>query len=91
MEWGIRPWLRDPPTIERWIHTPALPLVSDGQMLHVNPRRELITEGELMRQLRLQGVQDVSQVQKAYMEGDGRISVVAREPKTKGSPNRTLG
>ncbi|MDP9353520.1 MAG: hypothetical protein M3P51_18525 [Chloroflexota bacterium] len=36
------------PIIERWIHTPALPLVSDRQMLHDNMRRELITEGELM-------------------------------------------
>lgn len=76
--------------IQRWVHPPALPLVSDGQMLRKNMRRELITEGELMSQLRLQGVENVSQVKEAYMEGDGRISVVAHEDHTNGAPDRSL-
>lgn len=78
------------PAIQRWVHPPALPLVSDGQMLRKNMRRELITEGELMSQLRLQGVENVSQVKEAHMEGDGRISVVAREGHANGAPDRSL-
>jgi len=39
-------------------------------------RRELITEEELMSHIRQQGVDDLSQVREAYLEGDGRISVV---------------
>jgi uncharacterized membrane protein YcaP (DUF421 family) len=39
-------------------------------------RRELITEQELQSQIREQGIEDLSRVKKAHMEGDGRISVV---------------
>ena len=43
-------------------------------------KSEMITEEELLGQLRQQGVDDVSKVKKCYLEGDGRISVI----KTKG-------
>ena len=58
-----------------------LPLIKDGQMLRKNMRRELITEDELMSQLREQGLDDFDKVKEAYMESDGRISVVEREQK----------
>ena len=45
-----------------------------------NMKSEMITEEELLGQLRQQGVDDVSKVKKCYLEGDGRISVI----KTKG-------
>jgi uncharacterized membrane protein YcaP (DUF421 family) len=38
---------------------------------------ELITEEELMSQLRLQGIKDLSGVVEASVEPDGRISVVS--------------
>ena len=69
--------------IERWIHPPALPLVKNGQMHRRNMRHELITEEELISQIRLQGVDDLSQVKKAYMESDGRISVITQQPRKK--------
>ncbi|MDP9380675.1 MAG: DUF421 domain-containing protein [Chloroflexota bacterium] len=78
------------PSMERWVRPQALPLVLDGRMLPHNMRRELITEGELLSQLRLQGVDDVADVKEAYMEGDGRISVVARERDTNWAPDRAL-
>jgi uncharacterized membrane protein YcaP (DUF421 family) len=64
------------PWIGRFVHPPALLLVRNGQLLRRNMRRELITEEELMTQLRLQGVEDLGSVRKACMEGDGQISVV---------------
>ncbi len=67
------------PLIQRFVHPPALPLVRDGRMLRRNMRQELITEDELLSQLRLQGVEDLSGVGRAYMEGDGRISVICRD------------
>ena len=67
------------PLVERLIHPRPLPLVKDGQMLRRNMRRELITEGELMNQVRADGIESLSDVKAAYMEGDGRISVVRRE------------
>lgn len=62
----------------RLIQPRPLLLVKDGVMLRRNMRRELITEDELMSQLRRQGVHDIAQVKEAYMEGDGRISVLTR-------------
>ena len=64
------------PMFERVLHPPPLPLVRDGQMIARNMRRELITHDELMSHLREQGVKDLSEVQSAAMEGDGRISVI---------------
>ncbi|MCF6159661.1 MAG: DUF421 domain-containing protein [wastewater metagenome] len=41
-------------------------------------RREFITEDELMSKLREQGVEQLEKVKIAYMEGDGRISAIAK-------------
>lgn len=76
------------PQMERWVHPPPLPLVRDGQLLWRNMRRELLTEGELMSQLRFQGVDDLTVVEAAYMEGDGRISVVCRSTGARRAPDR---
>jgi uncharacterized membrane protein YcaP (DUF421 family) len=67
------------PRIERIVHPQALPLIEDGRLLHARMREELLTEEELKSQLRLQGVADLSEVKVAYMEGDGRISVISKE------------
>jgi uncharacterized membrane protein YcaP (DUF421 family) len=63
------------------IEPPPLPLIRDGKMLRRNMRRELITEDELMMELREQGLDDVSKVKQAYIESDGRISVIQRKEK----------
>ena len=42
-------------------------------------RSELIAEVELRGQLREQGVEDVAKVKAAYIESDGRISVIKYE------------
>jgi uncharacterized membrane protein YcaP (DUF421 family) len=39
-------------------------------------RQEMITTEELLSQLRQQGVEDPKQVKKAFIEGDGRISII---------------
>lgn len=40
-------------------------------------RSEYITEEELMEHLRKQGLEAVSQVKKAFVEGDGKITIIA--------------
>lgn len=70
------------PAFEWLVHPPPLPLVKAGRMLRRNMRQEMITEDELMSHLRQQGVDDVKAVKMAYMEGDGRISVVTYEPQS---------
>ena len=54
------------------------PLVVDGRVVQATLRREKITEAELSEQLREQGVDDIGEIAHAYIEGDGRISVIRR-------------
>lgn len=79
------------PALRPFLHPPPLTLVRDGRMLRPNMRRELITEDELMSQLRQQGVDDLGEVKIACMEGDGRISVIARNGQEHGAPERRTG
>jgi len=67
------------PPLNRLVHPPPLPLIKDGVLQRRSMRQELITEDELMTQLREQGVADIASVKLACMEGDGRISVVPKE------------
>jgi uncharacterized membrane protein YcaP (DUF421 family) len=78
------------PRLEYLIYPAPLPLVRDGRMLRRNMRRELITEEELMSQIRLQGLAGLEDVKEAFMEGDGRISVVGREGRAGGARKRTI-
>jgi uncharacterized membrane protein YcaP (DUF421 family) len=82
------------PQIQSLVHPPPLLLVKDGKMLRRNVRQELITEDELLSKLREQGIEDISEVKKAYMEGDGRISVIPynglNKGKTKSDEDRTF-
>jgi uncharacterized membrane protein YcaP (DUF421 family) len=41
-------------------------------------RRELVSEQELWTGLRQQGVRDIEEVERAYMEADGKLSVFRR-------------
>ena len=70
------------------VEPPPLPLIKNGRLLRKNMRRELITEDELISQLREQGVDDVGKVKDAFMESDGHISVVQREQKRHNKPER---
>ena len=63
------------PAIDRLVSPRALPVVRDGRLLRRNMRAELITEEGLLRQLRLEGVEELAEVKVAYVEGDGEISV----------------
>ena len=79
------------PRFERVLHPAPLPLVRNGRLLRKNMERELVTEEELMRQLRLQGVDDLDEVKVVHMEGDGRFSVILREPaRASHAPDRTV-
>lgn len=74
--------------IQRFVHPKALPLVKDGELLQKNMRRELIMEDELMNQLRLQGPSGLSKVKEAYMESDGRISIIEHNAPVPRAPDR---
>jgi uncharacterized membrane protein YcaP (DUF421 family) len=66
-------------TFRRLIHPPPLELIRDGKVNRRNLRRELISMDELKAQLREQGIDELGRVHCAYMEGDGRVSVVGND------------
>jgi len=77
--------------IDRLLQPPSLLLVKDGRLLRQNMRKELVTEGELRSQLRLQGIDDVGSVREARMEPDGRISVLRTDNHRERSQKRKVG
>lgn len=62
---------------QRLIKPGKLLLVKGGKMIRRNMKKELLTEDELMSEIRLSGVKDLKHVAEAYMESDGRISIVS--------------
>jgi len=77
------------PRIQRLVHPRPLPLVQDGRLVRQNMRKELVTEDELMTQLRLQGCEDLGKVRAAYMEGDGQISIITADGDRHQPPGRS--
>jgi uncharacterized membrane protein YcaP (DUF421 family) len=72
----------------RFMHPPALRLVKDGQLLRANLRKELLTEDDVMAEIRQQGLEDLAQVKAAFMEFDGRISIIADEEQKTHKPEK---
>ncbi|MCW5936661.1 MAG: DUF421 domain-containing protein [Fimbriimonadaceae bacterium] len=62
--------------VRRLVQSPPTLLVQDGKPLGRNLRREFISPEELESQLRLQGIDDIAKVKRAYMESNGEVSVV---------------
>ena len=73
------------PRFHRLITPAPLPLVRDGRVIKKHLHQELITEEELLSQLRQQGVQNLAEVKRCYLEGDGHFSVIAGQSKKVGS------
>ncbi|HZP56741.1 MAG TPA: YetF domain-containing protein [Dehalococcoidia bacterium] len=61
--------------VRRLIRPTPLRLVDRGRILRRNMRRELVTEDELRSLLRQQGVDDPAEVEYAFLEPDGALSV----------------
>jgi uncharacterized membrane protein YcaP (DUF421 family) len=72
-------WLTYRSDLARQLLEPRpLLLVDRGRVLHRNLRMELVSREELASKLREHGITDVAEVEKAYMESDGEISVIKR-------------
>lgn len=64
------------PAVRRLSDGKPRPLIEDGEFVRKTMRREFITEDEIRAQLRLSGVEDVSQVRRALLESNGGISII---------------
>lgn len=65
------------PRFGRLVASRPLLLIKDGRMIRRNMQQQMITQEELMSQLREQGVENMASVKACYLEGDGKISVLA--------------
>lgn len=54
-------------------------LVRNGKMLQHNMDSELVTEDELLGQLRQQGIDDITNVRKCFLESNGEFSVLTKD------------
>ena len=70
------------PAFGRLIERQPLPVIEDGKVIHKNLRLELLSEDELLSQLRQKGVDDVACVKRSFIEGNGSISVITNEKST---------
>ena len=62
--------------VRKFVHPERKRLVADGRVMRKVLEEELMTEDELLTQIRLNGVEDVSEVKAAYLEGNGEVSVI---------------
>ena len=66
------------PALEQVLQPRPLLLVKDGRMLLDNMRRQFLTRDELLAKIREEGLEDLKAVKRAYMESDGKISVIKK-------------
>jgi uncharacterized membrane protein YcaP (DUF421 family) len=79
------------PRIERLLRPAPVLLVKDGKANRRNMRQELISQDELIGQLRQQGILDLKQVRCAFIEGDGQISIVRANDSSPPHSNKRRG
>jgi uncharacterized membrane protein YcaP (DUF421 family) len=64
------------PALRRFATPDRLLLVRDGRPQERTLARQLITLEDLESKLRMQGVESILDVKRAYLEGDGEVSVI---------------
>ncbi|AYO58249.1 hypothetical protein CO230_09000 [Chryseobacterium sp. 6424] len=67
------------PFIEKLVSARSIQIVKDGKLLRRNMRREYITQEELLESLHREGIDDISKVKAAFVEGDGAITFVKKD------------
>ena len=67
------------PRLQRLLEPAPLLVVDNGRILWRNMRLELLSRQELDAKLRQNGVRELSEVEKAFVEPDGQISVIKRK------------
>lgn len=77
--------------LRRVAEPPPLLLIRRGRVLRENLRKEMLTLDELRSKLRAQGVEDVSAVKLAHMEGSGEISIIMMPGHAQGGPPNPPG
>lgn len=66
-------------------------LIKNGRMNRKNMDRELITEDELLSQLREQGIEDIKDVKQCCLEGNGEFSIIRHSGERKRGNKKNKG
>ena len=77
------------PGLRGFLRSAPMEVVRDGEVLTRNLRREFMTEDELDAQLRIPGIASVDDVARAFVEHDGRISVIRKRDEAASGERRT--
>lgn len=72
------------PFFQRLTKPGKLLLIKNGRMIRENMHKELITAGELLSEVRANGLTDLSRIKEAYMEPTGTISIICHEENSGG-------
>ena len=67
------------PGVRGLLRAEPVEVIRDGKIIARNLRREFMTEEELHAQLRLQGVDAIDDIARAFVESDGRVSIIRRK------------
>jgi uncharacterized membrane protein YcaP (DUF421 family) len=70
------------PRMARIVKARPRPLIEDGKLNRRVMRREFMTRQEVESQLRLHGIDDITGVERAYLEPNGMISILRRDERT---------
>jgi uncharacterized membrane protein YcaP (DUF421 family) len=73
----------------RILEPQGLELVKNGRILRRNMEKELITEEDLMSQLRQQGIEEISEVKQVILESNGHFSVITKDSGKQASNKKT--
>jgi len=71
------------PAIQRFLTPPPLKLYGDGRLDRRAMRSENITMDEIMQEVRLQGMTDLSEVERIMLEGDGQMSIIMKRQRAR--------
>ena len=66
--------------LQKLLEPPPLLLIQNGKVLWRHLRQEFISETDLKTKLREHGVRDPAEVDRAFMEPDGQVTVLKRNP-----------
>jgi uncharacterized membrane protein YcaP (DUF421 family) len=75
---------------ERILAPRELLLIENGKLLRKNMQQELISYEELVSQLRQQGIEEMGEVKKCYLESNGHFSVLKKEEKADDKPKGNI-
>jgi len=79
------------PFVARLTHPPPIEIVKDGAEIKRAMRKEMITREELMSQVRLAGAETIEDVKRAWVEGNGEISIVMYDSDGNHAPKKHVG